>query len=527
MPSLRSLLRLDLRRLILLLTLATALLTLANTFYASYLVQQDLLIQESLESNRVYAVKLAASTEHFLAGTRQQLAYSASLLPGQMQDEERLNREVDRLRLQTASFNSVFVVDASGKVLASSPQTLQQVGKTVQSHGALQALSERRPLISAPYISALGNLVVFISQPIHDRQGNYLGYVGGSIYLQQHNILNTLLGEHHYKDGSYLYVIDRDRRLIYHPEAARIGEVVHGNPVIEDVIRGQDGSRRLINSRGVDMLAGYAPVPSTGWGIVSQRPTASVMAKLRSLMLGVLSNAVPFSLLSLLAIWGLARMVSQPLRQLANTAQHLDSPTASEQIHRVRSWYYEAAQLKRALLAGLALLQQKIGQLNLDTLTDPLSGLLNRRGLQVALEQWVRGGQPFAVLALDIDHFKLINDNHGHEAGDRAIRHFAQLMRDCSRRDDVLCRSGGEEFVMLLPGTSLDSACQVAERLRQRTESATAPDGIRFTLSVGVAHWPDSAHEVDSVLQLADQALYRAKREGRNRVNSAAASCQP
>ncbi|MCQ4347109.1 sensor domain-containing diguanylate cyclase [Pseudomonas stutzeri] len=523
MPSLRSLLRLDLRRLILLLTVATALLTLANTFYASYRVQQDLLIQETLESNRVYALKLAESTEHFLAGSRQQLAYSATRLAERLDDSAHLVEEVERLRLQTANFNSVLVVNAGGTALATSPQSLQLVGKTSSSPGALQALHERRPLISAPYVSSIGNLVVFISHPIHAADGHYLGYVGGTIYLRQRNALYSLLGEHHYKDedGSYLYVVDREGHLLYHPEPERVGEQVRGNPVIEAVTQGRSGSSRLINSRGVDMLAGYAPVPSTGWGIVAQRPTSTVMAKLREQMLGVLRNAVPFSLLSLLAIWGLARLISQPLSQLANTAQRLDSQAASEEIRQVRSWYYEAAQLKHALLAGLALLQQKIGKLNLDSLTDPLSGLLNRRGLQVTLEQWRLGEQPFAVLAIDIDHFKQINDNHGHEVGDRAIRHLAELMRDCSRKDDVLCRSGGEEFIMLLPGTGPEPAAQVAERLRLRTEASEAPGGISFTLSAGVAHWPGSAAEPEAVLQLADQALYRAKREGRNRVVSA------
>lgn len=527
MSTTRLLPRLDLRRLILLLTITTALLTLANTFYASYRVQQDLLIRETLESNRVYALKLAESTEHILAASRQQLAYSASQLGRRMDDSAALAHEVERLRLQTANFNSVLVVDASGTVLATSPSTLQQVGRQLRNPGALQALREQRPLISAPYISAADNLVVIISHPIHDPQGNYLGYLGGSIYLQHNNIFNSLLGEHHYLDGSYLYVADREGRLLYHPDPARIGEVVHGNPVLEALSKGLTGSQRLVNSRGVDMLAGYAPVASSGWGVVAQRPTASVMAKLESLMLGVLRNAIPFSLISLLAILGLANLIAQPLRQLANTARQLDSPTAGEELAKVRSWYYEAAQLKRALCTGLTLLQQRIGQLNLASLTDPLSGLLNRRGLQITLEQWRSRGQSFAMLAIDIDHFKQINDNHGHQAGDQTIAHLANLMRDCSRRDDILCRSGGEEFIMLLPATSLEDARLVAERLRQHTESSSAPGGIRLTLSAGVAHCPDSAQGIEEVWGLADQALYRAKREGRNRVVCASAADVP
>jgi diguanylate cyclase (GGDEF)-like protein len=166
-------------------------------------------------------------------------------------------------------------------------------------------------------------------------------------------------------------------------------------------------------------------------------------------------------------------------------------------------------------------LQQKIGKLSLDSLTDPLSGLLNRRGMDITLEQWQARRLPFAVIAVDIDHFKRINDLHGHDQGDQAIRYLATLMRQSSRSEDVLCRSGGEEFIMLLPAVNLDAARQVAERLRLQVQDSTAPGGVHFTLSAGVACWPGDGEQADSVLKRADQALYTAKEQGRNRVETA------
>lgn len=515
--------KIDLRRLILLLTIATALLTLANTFYAGYQAQRDLLMQQTLESNRSYALKLAHSADNFFKMAQQQLAYSASLLPPLMDRTDRLVAEADRLKLQTSSFNSVFIVRVDGQVLATSPDTLGMVGRKLDSAGARAALEKRRPLISSPYVSKTNRLLVFISQPVFSPDGRYLGYVGGSIYLQEQNALHALLGDHYYRDGSYLYVVDRQLRLIYHQDRKRVGEVIKGNPVIQAVIESRQGSQRLTNSQGVDMLAGYAPMLTTGWGVVAQRPTSLTLKELDGLMLETLRNAIPVSLLTLLGIWWMSRLISRPLRRLADTARHWDSPVASGQIEQVKSWYFEADQLKRAMLMGVALLHQKLGRLRLENITDPLTDLHNRRGMTVALAQWEAGQQPFAVIALDIDHFKQVNDRHGHDVGDQVLQHLAQLMRPSSRDGDVLCRSGGEEFFMLLPGVGRAVACQVAERLRAQVAAAANPTGAEITISAGVAHWPNGADSVEVVLKRADEALYAAKREGRNRVVEARA----
>lgn len=516
-------LRLDLRRLILLLTIATALLTLANTFHASYRVQHDLLIGQTLEANRVYATKLAESTEVLLGATRQQLAWSAVQLAAVFDQPQRVAAETERLKQQSDIFNSVYVVDAERKVLAIAPAALSTAGTVINTAGSLEAVEKRRPLVSQPYLSVTGRLVVMIAHPIFAADGRYLGYLGGSIYLREQNILNRLLGEHYYRDGSYIYVVDREGRLLYHPDTARIGEVVRGNPAIEALIGGQGGTRRLVNSRGVDMLAGYAPIPSIGWGVVAQSPALTTLEQLDGLMLGILHNALPLSLITLLAIWWLSRLISQPLWQMASKVRAMDSQATATEIGAVRTWYFEAAELKRALLAGLARLDRKIDRLSLASMTDPLTGLYNRRGLQLTLEQWQADQQPFAVIALDIDHFKRVNDTHGHAKGDLALQQLAQLMRENSREFDVLCRIGGEEFVMLLPGTGLDAAIRVAERLRLCMVDCAALDCGTITLSLGVAHWPDSSPDIDRVLAMADRALYDAKHRGRNLVVRAAA----
>lgn len=279
-----SLFRIDLRRLILILAVMSAFVTLANSFYASYRVQRQLLIDNTLEENRVYATKLASSTEQFIKSMQKQLAYSAVIAAGHFDDPAILQSETARLKYQTDSFNSVVITNARGKVLATSPDSLQLVGHVLTTPGAVEALKERRPLISKPYISAAQNLVIIISTPVFTADGKYLGYIGGTIYLKQKSILNELLGEHFYRDGSYITVLDEDRRILYHRDASRIGEVMKPHPMTEIVRTATNGSLMVEGVGGDQMLAGYAVVPSSGWEIVTLRPTDATLKPLEGLM---------------------------------------------------------------------------------------------------------------------------------------------------------------------------------------------------------------------------------------------------
>ncbi len=163
-----------------------------------------------------------------------------------------------------------------------------------------------------------------------------------------------------------------------------------------------------------------------------------------------------------------------------------------------------------------------------DAAHDGLTGLANRRSAMARLEAEIaqahRRGQPLVLLALDLDHFKRVNDAYGHAAGDRVLTEFATILRESLRLGDLGARVGGEEFIALLPQTEALAARHVAERIREqceRHEVAHDDDtSIRFTISIGLA----SLHPGDdaaALLARADQALYRAKHGGRNRVVAA------
>lgn len=164
--------------------------------------------------------------------------------------------------------------------------------------------------------------------------------------------------------------------------------------------------------------------------------------------------------------------------------------------------------------------------------TDALTGLHNRRYMESHLgtlvEQAASRGKPLAVLVLDIDFFKSINDTHGHDAGDDVLREFAVRVRKSIRGIDLACRYGGEEFVIVMPETDMGVASMVAERLRRRVAGEPFPirhsgEGIEVTISIGLAALSGPNDSAAAVLKRADQALYRAKRDGRNRVVADAA----
>lgn len=173
----------------------------------------------------------------------------------------------------------------------------------------------------------------------------------------------------------------------------------------------------------------------------------------------------------------------------------------------------------------LITIRQKIEKLRSDADLDALTGLANRRRFRVALirevERWRRYNVPCALLLLDIDHLKDINDKFGHPAGDSVIHHIGRILAEVSRDNDAAARLGGEEFALLLAGIEVDKAAAAAERLRE-VICRRPVEGVGIvTVSIGVAGCPTSATVERMLYEASDQALYVAKNGGRNRISVA------
>lgn len=181
----------------------------------------------------------------------------------------------------------------------------------------------------------------------------------------------------------------------------------------------------------------------------------------------------------------------------------------------------EAGELLRHTRAHQRILELALDNANAMAETDALTGLGNRRALDRAVTQLAKFGHDVGVATLDLDHFKQVNDTHGHDAGDAVLKAAAAVLRAELRGADRAFRSGGEEFIFLLPQTTLDGAIRTAERVRDAIENLLIQhnDGpaLRVTGSFGVAVWGGRGDYV-SAAQRSDAALYEAKRQGRNRV---------
>jgi diguanylate cyclase (GGDEF)-like protein len=154
--------------------------------------------------------------------------------------------------------------------------------------------------------------------------------------------------------------------------------------------------------------------------------------------------------------------------------------------------------------------------------TDVLTHLLNRRAmmhqLEISMNQFYRSDREFAIILIDVDFFKRVNDVYGHDGGDIVLIHLAQILQTKMRKADSACRWGGEEFLILLPDTTLNQAHEIAERLRSYVETSPTQSNIKITISIGIAVIRQHASSVESLITAADHALYAAKKNGRNLV---------
>ena len=173
--------------------------------------------------------------------------------------------------------------------------------------------------------------------------------------------------------------------------------------------------------------------------------------------------------------------------------------------------------------------RKKMEQELIDRAThDSLTGLSNRTELNKALEQEIsratRYSRPFSLLMLDIDRFKLVNDNYGHQAGDKVLVELAKILDLETRTADIVGRFGGEEFLLILPELDHEQSLLLAERIRRAVESHTIRNqdrAIHVTVSIGVASYPEHGDEAEKLVRASDNAMYQAKSDGRNRIASA------
>lgn len=498
----------------------SVLMTLTILLISSYQSKKQSLFETTLNLNLSNAEKMSQTVDSLFISMRGSLQYNAGIFADiTAMDDKDINRHLELMRHSSNYFNSIIIVDETGLVQSVSPQSIGSRGKMISGAAAKDALASRKPYVSRPYTTTTtGRLIVFMSEPLFDHEGVYRGFIGGTLYLQENNILNMIFGSTSRDEtGSYFYMVGSDGHLLYHPDKERLGEDVTANKVVHKLMQGHSGHEQVVNLKGVNLLAGYSNVPANGWGVVVVSPTSMIYEQLMRQIATILLYTLPPFAILMLAVVLLARRLAKPFVALAN----LISTVGTEKFNlpeRKRHWNREADLLTEAIILALADYKKERDQLTHDAITDPLTGLMNRRTMDAIMNQWTVEQTPFAIVVLDIDRFKLVNDTYGHQAGDEVLKFLAAAMTAAARSTDVCCRYGGEEFVMLLHDMTDNEAYETAEKIRQSLEKTRSPIGKPITISLGIAQYPAHADSPDELFHLADQALYQAKESGRNRT---------
>ncbi len=337
-----------------------------------------------------------------------------------------------------------------------------------------------------------------------------------------------------------------------------VGRQFADHPMIREMLASPEGAVTGDSLDGVRRVFGFVELPGTGARLAVGFDESDILRRVNRQLLLSVGGLALLSAIVLIGIWfGGERLFVEPIRALTRTAQRFgqgEYNVRAAETARVAEFIPLAAALDD--MAGqLAAREQELrdanGQLRELVDIDALTGIANRRAFNARLAtEWrlaAELGQPLAVLIIDVDHFKLFNDQYGHIQGDVCLRQLSEVLRASTRircdvappvaatalppsfrnfveRDsDFAARYGGEEFAVLLQGAGLDTAIMVAERLRRAVEElrivhGQAPIGI-VTISVGVASlMPGNGESPQQLVELADAGLYEAKRRGRNLV---------
>lgn len=402
---------------------------------------------------------------------------------------------------------------------------------------------------------------VDIAFPVQNRQGQLLGVLGAHLSWDWvSDLRNDLLAQQ--GNGSIeILVLDQNGDVLLGP---RFGQPALTSEQVRQLIPAKRGFRDNLHTAfdaerswltGYAVTAGYRDYPGLGWIVLARQPQEQALQPVNNLAYSILGIGLLFILLAIALTWRLAGRMSNPLHRIAQEAAQIGqdggvvaaslplvggsrevthlSQTLRSLLRRVGAAQAQLADAERLqaqhldesrkLTSDLAEWQQLAN-------TDAMTGLLNRRAfLNLAAQQVAysrRYGGGLCAVVADIDHFKSVNDTHGHAVGDAAIKAVAELLKQSARESDLVARFGGEEFVVLLMASDLEATAIYAERVRAAlaAEALILPDGqaLRLTISLGCAGLLPQDKDVQDTIDRADTALYAAKSAGRNRVMLAA-----
>ena len=371
---------------------------------------------------------------------------------------------------------------------------------------------------------------VDISVPVRDQRGEVIAVLATHLsWTWVNEVRQSMLEPMKDRAELELFVVAADRTVLLGPKGMA-GSRLDIDAVERAQAQGRgwtvenwpDGRRYLT---GYAFGNGYRTYQGLGWSVIARQPLdiayAPATAQAVETALAGGAMVVLFGALS----WLAAGRITRPLRRIAEAAERIrvgDQATEMPVFGGSREITTLSATL-RDLIDGLVNRDAALLRLEDIAYQDRLTALPNRRYFEQYVEASTSGNGSATFLYIDLDGFKPVNDRLGHDVGDAVLRQVGGRLAACFRGDDVVARLGGDEFAAVLPGregTPRPDARELAERIIAAINEPVVVKGeaVSVGCSVGIAMWPDDAAEVPKVLKLADQALYRAKREGRNRA---------
>jgi len=436
------------------------------------------------------------------------------------QTRRRLSDYLGSVNDRFADYSELMVVAPDLRTVASServPGSLHLAGNW------LQRARLGDPVLGDPVRGdSATSATMEIAVPIVSPSGRFLGVLAGR--LNFHGI-EQLLREQVTGRDDRVAVVQPGGQVI-----ASAGGTVTALP--EETLRRLRGAESTTVSYqapdGLAVVGALSAVPRSDWSAVAEIPAASAFRDIRRLR-----DATALLLVVLLGVvgslaYGLGLLIVQPLGRLTLAANRVAGGDLDVDVPA--SGGGELSHLAGVFNDMVRRLREGHAELERLSVTDELTGLANRRRLTAELERELRRsgrhGRPVSILMLDVDHFKHFNDTYGHPAGDAVLKRLASTVRECVRDVDTVARYGGEEFTVILPETPVAEAARVAERIRASAEQDRfTPEGesvpLNVTVSIGYAWFPENAGTPDALIEAADQALYRSKESGRNRVTAA------
>lgn len=382
--------------------------------------------------------------------------------------------------------------------------------------------------ISKPFRLPDGTPALAFAAPIHTPQGGLAALLTGITPIAADNFLGPIQEESVGQTGNFLLVAPQHGLFVAAGDPRKVLAPLPRpglNPLHDRAMTGYRGAGITINADGVEELSAIADIPTAGWFLVARTPTTEAMQPVRHVVKLVVFGSVVVPIVVLGAVLTILLYVLRPLRQ---SAKQLHQMASGESMIRplpiVRD--DEVGELAKGFNFLLGVLRDKERALletqeNLRHMAhhDPLTGLPNRAMFEDRLDQALlraeRQGQGFALLYMDLDGFKPINDQCGHAAGDTMLRHVAERLLDSVRKSDTVARIGGDEFAILLDEvTAPQAAALVAEQCQANAASPVSLGDRDWSigLSIGIACYPGDGKSAGELLRHADNAMYQAKK---------------